>query len=73
MGGVERAGTRCFFDVDCTSSILIAAAAAAAAGFCAVCLSLPPEQIWERSGRERGRAERDLKRECSVTDWWDRF
>jgi hypothetical protein len=27
---------RCFFDVDCTSSILIAAAAA---GFCAVCLS----------------------------------
>jgi hypothetical protein len=30
---------RCFFDVDCTSSILIAAATAAAAGFCALCLS----------------------------------
>jgi hypothetical protein len=42
---------RCFFDVDCTSSILIAAA-----GFCAVCLSLPPEQIWGRSSRARARA-----------------
>jgi hypothetical protein len=48
--------TRCFFDVDCTSSILIAAAAAAAAGFCAVCLSLPPEQILGEEKQSKGRA-----------------
>jgi hypothetical protein len=54
---------RCFFDVDCTSSILIAAA-----GFCAVSLS-PAGKILGEKKQSKGRAR--LGEGRAVTDWWD--
>ena len=47
---------RCFFEVDCTSSILIAANASRRRRrrrLCALCFSraaLPPQQIWDGDG-----------------------
>jgi hypothetical protein len=66
---------RCFFEVDCTSSILIAATSPAAAGYALSVFSraaLPPQQIWERA-REGNAAATGLlwKTRCRL-EWEQR-